>query len=170
MPEALFNISRFLLMKTQDVQVEGVSQFTITYTLIKQARILGAHKLVTQLFERLRGMKVPACFMAQVEVSTLAARAYPYRDPEELLPLCYRCSTFNSLLPANNIFGNQCVQCGLKFQHSFVMFGEEFRGLANYVEKYKRFFFISHRNSTNSRIRVRRRNHRRRGKEIDRRA
>ncbi|XP_046605986.1 intraflagellar transport protein 122 homolog isoform X1 [Neodiprion virginianus] len=122
MPEALFNISRFLLMKTQDIQVEGVSQFTITYTLIKQARILGAHKLVTQLFERLRGMKIPASLLSQVEVSTLAARAYPYSDPEELLPLCYRCSTFNSLLPSNNIFGNKCVQCGLKFQHSFVMF------------------------------------------------
>lgn len=31
---------------------------------------------------------------------TLGARAFQYRDPEELLSLCYRCSTFNALLLA----------------------------------------------------------------------
>ncbi|XP_012279174.1 intraflagellar transport protein 122 homolog [Orussus abietinus] len=122
MPEALFNISRYLLIKTQGVQVEGVSKLTIIYVLVKQARLLGANKLMMQLLERMRGMKIPSHLLAQVEISTLAARANPYRDPEELLPLCYRCSTFNSLLPASNVFSNSCVQCGLKFQHSFVMF------------------------------------------------
>ncbi|XP_063986829.1 intraflagellar transport protein 122 homolog [Diachasmimorpha longicaudata] len=122
MPEALFNISRFLLMKIQGLRAEGISKLTITYALVKQARILGANKLAMQLLERLRGMKVPEHLQAQIEVSTLGARAYQYRDPEELLPLCYRCSTFNSLLPANNSSSNRCIQCGLKFQHSFVMF------------------------------------------------
>lgn len=122
MPEALFNISRFLLMKIQEIRVDGISKLTITYALIKQARILGANKLAMQLLERLRGMKIPHHLLAQIEVSTLGARAYQYRDPEELLPLCYRCSTFNALLPATNNSSNRCVQCGLKFQHSFVMF------------------------------------------------
>lgn len=122
MPEALFNISRYLLMKIQGIQLDGVSKLTITYALVKQARILGANKLAMQLLERLRGMKIPDHLLAQIEVSTLGARAYQYRDPEELLPLCYRCSTFNPLLPAINATSNRCVQCGLKFQHSFVMF------------------------------------------------
>ncbi|XP_043287356.1 intraflagellar transport protein 122 homolog isoform X2 [Venturia canescens] len=122
MPEALFNISRYLLMKTQGIHVEGISKLTITYALVKQARLLGANKLAMQLLERLRSMKIPNNLSAQIEISTLGARAYQYRDPEELLPLCYRCSTFNALLPAQNAPSNQCVQCGLKFQHSFVMF------------------------------------------------
>ncbi|XP_066600383.1 intraflagellar transport protein 122 homolog isoform X2 [Prorops nasuta] len=122
MPEALFNISRYLLIKTQSKQIPGVSRLTISYTLIKQARILGANKLVMQLLEQLREMKIPANLLTQVETLTLAARACPYRDPEELLPLCYRCSTFNSLLPTDHSNDTKCGQCGLKFQHSFVMF------------------------------------------------
>lgn len=110
-------------MKTQNKRLDGVSKLTIMYSLMKQARILGANKLVMQLLEQLRAMKIPANLLAQVETSTLAARSYPYRDPEELLPLCYKCSTFNPLLPTNNVSGSNCTQCGLKFQHSFVMFG-----------------------------------------------
>ncbi|XP_014607385.1 PREDICTED: intraflagellar transport protein 122 homolog isoform X1 [Polistes canadensis] len=122
MPEALFNISRYLLLKTQGIQLEGVSKLKIMYTLIKQARLLGANKLVMQLLEQLRTMKISKNLLAEIETSTLAARAYPYRDPEELLPLCYKCSTFNPLLPIDNNIGSKCIQCGLKFQHSFVMF------------------------------------------------
>lgn len=124
MPEALFNISRYLLLKTQGIQLEGVSKLNIMYTLIKQARLLGANKLVMQLLEQLRSMKISKNLLAQVETSTLAARAYPYRDPEELLPLCYKCSTFNPLLPVDYSIGSKCIQCGLKFQYSFVMFGK----------------------------------------------
>lgn len=120
-------------MKTQNVRLEGVSKLTIMYSLVKQARILGANKLVMQLLDQLRAMKIPANLLAQVETSTLAARSYPYRDPEELLPLCYKCSTFNPLLPTNNVSGSNCSQCGLKFQHSFVMFGKQhFRSHRNF--------------------------------------
>ncbi|KYN32363.1 hypothetical protein ALC56_13220 [Trachymyrmex septentrionalis] len=122
MPEALFNISRYLLMKTQNMRLDGISKMTIMYCLMKQARILGANKLVMQILDQLRSMKIPENLLAQVETSTLIARSYPYRDPEELLPLCYKCSTFNPLLPTNNVSGSNCTQCGLKFQHSFVMF------------------------------------------------
>ncbi|KYN08527.1 PREDICTED: intraflagellar transport protein 122 homolog [Cyphomyrmex costatus] len=122
MPEALFNISRYLLMKTQNIRLEGISKMTIMYCLMKQARILGANKLVMQLLDQLRSMKIPANLLAQIETSTLIARSYPYRDPEELLPLCYKCSTFNPLLPTNNVSGSNCTQCNLKFQYSFVMF------------------------------------------------
>lgn len=111
-------------MKTQNMRLEGVSKLTIIYSLVKQARILGANKLAMQLLDQLRSMKIPMNLLAQVETSTLAARSYSYRDPEELLPLCYKCSTFNPLLPTNNISGSNCTQCGLKFQHSFVMFGQ----------------------------------------------
>lgn len=122
MPEALFNISRFLLSKTQGIQIEGVSTFTIIYTLLKQASLLGANKLTMQLLEKLRKTKIPTNQLGQLEISSFVARASPYRDPEELLPLCYKCSTFNPLLSSDN--GGHCVQCKLRFQYSFVMFGK----------------------------------------------
>lgn len=122
MPEALFNIARFLLTKTENIQIEGVSRFTIIYTLLKQASLLDANKLTMQLLEKLRKTKIPVNQLSQLEISNLNARASSYRDPEELLPLCYKCSTFNPLLPSNN--QGRCVQCGLKFQYSFVMFGK----------------------------------------------
>lgn len=124
MPEALFNISKFLLTKIQNTKLEGVSKLTIMYALVKQARLLGANKLAMQLLDRLRGMNIPKHLLTQIETWMIAIKAYTYRDPEELLPLCNRCSTYNPLLPANNVSGNSCAQCGLKFQYSFVMFGK----------------------------------------------
>lgn len=53
-----------------------------------------------------------------MEIAAIASRARPYSDPEELLPMCYRCSTYNPL-SANT---NSCVNCGQKFVHSFVSF------------------------------------------------
>ncbi|KAG6796046.1 intraflagellar transport protein [Apis mellifera caucasica] len=120
MPDALFNIARFLLIKTENIQIEGISRFIIIYTLLKQANFLGANKLSMQLLEKLRKIKIPINQFSHLEISNLNARASSYKDPEELLPLCYKCSTFNPLLPSNN--EGKCVQCGLKFQYSFVMF------------------------------------------------
>lgn len=121
-PEALFSMSRYLINKLQgDKLIDGISKVQIIYTLIKQAKILGAYKLNMQLLERLRDMKIPYYQQSQIEILTLGARSYQYSDPEELLPLCYRCSTFNSLLPSNNS-SNSCIQCGLKFQYSFLHF------------------------------------------------
>lgn len=112
-----------MLTKVGTAVTPGVSKFKVTYVLIKQARLMGANKLVMQLLERLRGMRIPPNLATQVEISAIAAKAYPYRDPEELLPLCYRCSSYNPLLPPNDSSGELCVQCGFRLQYSFVMFG-----------------------------------------------
>ncbi|CAB0043487.1 unnamed protein product [Trichogramma brassicae] len=122
MPEALFNISRFLLTKTNNLTLEGVSKLKITFAMMKQARLLGANKLATQLLDRLRILKIPKNLLTQIETGMIAIKSFPYRDPEDLLPLCNRCSTYSTLLPANNTSDSICAQCGLKFQYSFVMF------------------------------------------------
>ncbi|KAL7290018.1 hypothetical protein TKK_0015748 [Trichogramma kaykai] len=122
MPEALFNISRFLLTRTNNLTLEGVSKLKITYAMMKQARLLGANKLATQLLDRLRILKIPKNLLTQIETGMIAIKSFPYRDPEDLLPLCNRCSTYSTLLPANNTSDSICMQCGLKFQYSFVMF------------------------------------------------
>ncbi|KAF2899366.1 hypothetical protein ILUMI_06809 [Ignelater luminosus] len=118
MPEALFNIARFVMAHTAQKLPSGISLFSILYTLAKQARTLGANKLAKQLFDKIQSLRVPQKFQEQVEISTIAARARPYSDPEELLPMCYRCSTYNPLA-ANS---NTCINCGQKFVYSYVSF------------------------------------------------
>ncbi|XP_023027775.2 intraflagellar transport protein Oseg1 isoform X1 [Leptinotarsa decemlineata] len=117
MPEALFNISRFLMSETNK-HVKGISNFAILYTLAKQARKLGANKLAKQLLDKIQGLRIPQKFQEQVEIATISSRAKPFSDPEELLPMCYRCSTYNPLT-ANC---NNCTNCGEKFVYSFVSF------------------------------------------------
>lgn len=90
MPEALFNISRYLIVETDQVPVKGISKFAILYTLAKQARKLGANKLAKQLFDKIQSLRIPQKFQEQVEIATIASRARPFSDPEELLPMCYR--------------------------------------------------------------------------------
>ncbi|XP_972704.1 intraflagellar transport protein 122 homolog [Tribolium castaneum] len=119
MPEALFNISRFLMTETNhNNRPKGISLFAILYCLSKQARKLGANKLAKQILDRMQTLRIPQKFQEQVEIATIAARARPYSDPEELLPMCYRCSTYNPLASASN----KCVNCGQKFVHSYVSF------------------------------------------------
>lgn len=96
-----------------------VKHSTMHYTLAKQARTLGANKLAKQLFDKLQSLRIPPRFQEQVEIATISSRARPYSDPEELLPMCYRCSTYNPLA-ANS---KTCVNCGQKFVYSFVSFG-----------------------------------------------
>ncbi|ERL84617.1 hypothetical protein D910_02045, partial [Dendroctonus ponderosae] len=118
MPEALFNIARFLLAQTNQEKTQGISMFAIYFTLAKQARKLGANKLAKQMFDKLINLQIPKKFEEQVEIATIASRARPYNDPEELLPMCYRCSTYNPLTSC----ANSCVNCGQPFVYSFVSF------------------------------------------------
>lgn len=89
------------------------------YTLSKQARILGANKLAKQLLDKIQLLRIPNRYLEQVEIATLAAKAKPFSDSEELLPMCYRCSTYNPLLASKNA----CNNCGEKFVYSFYSFG-----------------------------------------------
>jgi len=68
MPEALFNISRFLMNEMKDVHPKGVSQFAILYTLSKQARNLGAYKLARQVLEKIQCLRVPPRFKVRHQI------------------------------------------------------------------------------------------------------
>jgi intraflagellar transport protein 122 len=41
---------------------------------------------------------VPRRFKENVELATMMVKAKPYHDNEDLLTLCYRCSTTNPLI------------------------------------------------------------------------
>merc|ERR1711902_220799 len=64
-------------------------------------------------------LKIPRRFRENVQLACLMVKAKPYHDNEELLTMCYRCSTTNPLL---NNRGNQCINCGQPFVHSSVSF------------------------------------------------
>ncbi|KAK9891411.1 hypothetical protein WA026_014648 [Henosepilachna vigintioctopunctata] len=118
LPEALFNIARFLMNEIADNKPKGVSQFSVLYCLSKQARKLGANKLAKQLLDKIQNLRIPMKFQEQVEIASVSIKARNLNDPEELLPMCYRCSTYNSLAAMSN----SCTNCGQKFIHSFVTF------------------------------------------------
>ncbi|KAJ7417861.1 intraflagellar transport protein 122 isoform X1 [Pitangus sulphuratus] len=124
-PETLFNISRFLLHSLTKETPLGISKVypcdivqnleIIIKTLLalaKQSKALGAYKLARHAYEKLQGLHIPARFQKSFELGSLTIRSKPFHDSEELLPLCYRCSTNNPLL--NNL-GNVCINCRQPF-------------------------------------------------------
>ncbi|NXG47405.1 IF122 protein, partial [Psilopogon haemacephalus] len=115
LPETLFNISRFLLHSLTKETPLGISKVNTLFALAKQSRALGAYKLARHAYEKLQGLQIPARFRQWVELGSLTIRAKPFHDSEELVPLCYRCSTNNPLL--NNL-GNVCINCRQPFVFS----------------------------------------------------
>nr|KAF6420444.1 intraflagellar transport 122 [Molossus molossus] len=115
LPETLFNISRFLLHSLTKNTPLGISKVNTLFTLAKQSKALGAYKLARHAYDKLRGLQIPARFQKSIELGSLTIRSKPFHDSEELVPLCYRCSTNNPLL--NNL-GNVCINCRQPFVFS----------------------------------------------------
>ena len=64
---------------------------------------------------------VPCCLLQEnVDLASVQLRGKSFTDKEELLPLCYRCSTVNPLV---NTRGSRCTNCNQPFVFSFVSFG-----------------------------------------------
>ncbi|NXV77562.1 IF122 protein, partial [Atlantisia rogersi] len=115
LPETLFNISRFLLHSLTKETPLGISKVNTLFALAKQSKALGAYKLARHAYDKLQGLQIPARFQKSIELGSLAIRSKPFHDSEELVPLCYRCSSNNPLL--NNL-GNVCVNCRQPFVFS----------------------------------------------------
>ncbi|XP_071171203.1 intraflagellar transport protein 122 homolog isoform X2 [Mytilus galloprovincialis] len=119
LPEALFNISRYLLHMMQGVIPYGISKVGTLYALAKQSKNLNGFKLARYAYEKLHTLRIPSRFQEAVDLGSVIIRSKPFQDAEELLPMCYRCSTTNPLL---NNGGNFCINCRQPFVHSFVSF------------------------------------------------
>uniref|UniRef100_A0A8C5NU49 Intraflagellar transport protein 122 homolog n=1 Tax=Junco hyemalis TaxID=40217 RepID=A0A8C5NU49_JUNHY len=115
LPETLFNISRFLLHSLTKETPLGISKVNTLLALAKQSKALGAYKLARHAYDKLQGLQIPDRFQKSVELGSLTIRSKPFHDSEELVPLCYRCSTNNPLL--NNL-GNICINCRQPFVFS----------------------------------------------------
>lgn len=109
----------------------------ILYTALKMSKELQAYKYARHLIERLDEIIVPGKYMEQIEQIAMSVRARPFKDEEELLPLCYRCSHHNALVnPSSHQYhrsrggdgsragggGNECANCGQPFVFSFASF------------------------------------------------
>lgn len=113
---------------------------SVLFTLAKQAKLLQANKLCLLVNKRLQSLKPPVGVQEQIDVrlhihnqshfiifvvylqlNFLNSKACKsgFNDPEELLPLCYKCSNYSQHL--NN---NICPTCRQDYIFSFVSFGE----------------------------------------------
>lgn len=118
-PEALFNISRFLIHSTVNHCPAGISKVAILYSLAKQSKILGALKMAHHAYAQLQKLRIPVRFQDTVDLGSLVIKPKPFHDHEDLLPMCYRCSSTNPLL---NLQGNFCSNCRQPFVYSFISF------------------------------------------------
>ncbi|KAB7503457.1 Intraflagellar transport protein [Armadillidium nasatum] len=89
MPEALFNISRYLMHELMHIQPPGIST--------KQSRNLEAYKLARYVLDKLQSLRIPSRFQEDVDLAALKIQTKPFHDSEEHQPLCYRCSTNKSI-------------------------------------------------------------------------
>eukprot|EP01135_Chromosphaera_perkinsii_P010267 Nk52_evm9s2085 gene=Nk52_evmTU9s2085 len=120
LPESLFNIARFVLHElATGITPLGISKMSTLFALAKQSRNLGAFKLATLALNKLSTFRVPKKWREAVNLSCLTIKSKPLQDREDLLPMCYRCSTLNPLL---NNQGDCCVSCKHPFTRCFYSF------------------------------------------------
>ncbi len=74
------------------------------------------------VIERLKRINIPRNLREGLKSLILSSYGDKFSDNEELLPMCYRCSTTNPLL---NPRGNNCITCNHPFIFSFVSFGKQ---------------------------------------------
>lgn len=78
-----------------------------------------AFKYARNVLERLDELIIPNKYTDEIELLSMNIKAKPFKDEEELLPLCYRCNHHNPLI---NLKGNDCSNCGQPFVFSFASF------------------------------------------------
>lgn len=119
LPDALFQTAQFIMNNTVDDTPFGVSKVYTLFTLAKQGRKLEAYKLSRQAFDKLLTLKLPPTWRSQIDLAHLTIRTKPYKDKDDLLLVCCRCSTVNPLL---NSHGDTCINCAHPFIRSFCAF------------------------------------------------
>ncbi|XP_055948629.1 intraflagellar transport protein 122 homolog isoform X1 [Argiope bruennichi] len=117
--ETLFNMSRYLWLELVKIDFPGISKFRIFYAAAKQSSAMKAFKLARMAYQQANIYRIPERFRESVEIATMHVHAKPFTDSEEVLPMCYRCSTSNPLI---NKQGNICFNCKQPFVYSFISF------------------------------------------------
>jgi intraflagellar transport protein 122 len=117
LPESLLNMERFLLHYSVTHKLPRfVSLLHVLFAITKHADALGAVKLGRYAYDRLLQMQLPPVWQESMESGALTVRGKPFHDKDDLLPLCYKCSSVNPLFSPK---GNRCVNCQEAFTFSF---------------------------------------------------
>jgi intraflagellar transport protein 122 len=80
---------------------------------------LEAYKFARTILQKIDELKVPFKFSDEVEMLSLNIKSKQFKDDDDLMPLCYRCSHHNPLLNQN---GNSCSNCGQAYVFCFSSF------------------------------------------------
>jgi len=115
----LFQTAQYILNSCRLESPYSVSKVYCLFALAKQAKTLGAFKLARDAYTRLLSLKVPAAWREQIDLNCLTIRSKPFNDKDELIPVCYRCSSPCPLLSSS---GDNCSTCGHTFVRSFCSF------------------------------------------------
>jgi len=117
--DTIFGAARFILSTLGSRSMFNISRVYTLITLAKQANALGAFKLARFAYDQLQLLKLPRRWQDELECAALKARSKPFIDDEDLLPMCFNCSTSNPLL---NTDGDQCATCGHPFIRDLTTF------------------------------------------------
>eukprot|EP01004_Peranema_trichophorum_P002730 NODE_1765_length_1818_cov_66.009440_g1496_i0.p1 GENE.NODE_1765_length_1818_cov_66.009440_g1496_i0~~NODE_1765_length_1818_cov_66.009440_g1496_i0.p1 ORF type:complete len:562 (+),score=141.20 NODE_1765_length_1818_cov_66.009440_g1496_i0:104-1687(+) len=118
-PTNLFHIARYLMMNVRTEVPMGISKLSIVLALAKLGKQLETYKLARHAHDKLQGFVIPKNMMDALDLQSVTIRAKPFQDKEEMLPICYRCSSTNPLLNNN---GDVCANCHAPFVRSFHSF------------------------------------------------
>jgi hypothetical protein len=91
----------------------------ILYTAAKMSKDMQAFKYARSILEKLDELILHSKFSDEIELLSMNIKAKPFKDEDELAPLCYRCSHHNPLI---NSKGNNCSNCGQSYVFSFASF------------------------------------------------
>ena len=125
--DSLFNMARYLVLHLGAEPLDGISRATVLYTLAAKARSLGAFKVARFAYQQLRKLRLPDNIREHVELGALTIQTKPFTDDESLVPICYRCSSPNPLVPEDQKAAAAgaplaCTQCHQPFVFSFYSF------------------------------------------------
>lgn len=112
--------NRAPLVRADGVPI-GVEVAKVLYAVAQQAAGLGAYRLAKSSYDRLSALHYPPSWRDSVEMARLALQAKPFTDKDSVLPMCYRCSTVNSVLRTSGS-GDVCSNCGHPFVRCMVTF------------------------------------------------
>ncbi|KAI8842583.1 WD40-repeat-containing domain protein [Chytridium lagenaria] len=120
LPESLLNMARFIVnYLSQNPLPSGISRSYVYYAIAKLSRTLGAFKLARYAYDKLTSLVGNSDWCETIEIGALSIRAKASADKEDLLPICFACSTVNPLI---NLKGDACSSCSEPFVRSFYSF------------------------------------------------
>ena len=119
-PDALFHSAQFILHHVTPDCPPGISRSYTLYALAKQSKTLGAYKLCRSVYGQLLSLRTNPAWRDEIEQEAMRVRVKPFHDRDELLSVCYRCSTSNPCLNATS--GERCMNCQHTFVRSFCSF------------------------------------------------